>query len=139
VLSDPLATVELGSNIIYANETLRNNMSITDPNMQAHHVIPYSQRNHPLVQLAAQAGWDINGLYNGIGLPDNDILGVEMGLIYHSGNHPQYNTDVTELLDAYYTVARDKHWTPADAANALLGIIQGLTYTIRNTEPRRLE
>jgi hypothetical protein len=51
-------------------EKLRSNMDIPNGSgTEAHHIVPYDHSNHPLVQTAAEGGWDINGTYNGIELP----------------------------------------------------------------------
>jgi hypothetical protein len=67
---------------------------------QAHHLVPYELRTHPVVDKAAlEAGWDINGARNGEYLPiDPKVEGAGNKAI-HSQSHPQYNTMVRERLD----------------------------------------
>jgi hypothetical protein len=56
---------------------------------EAHHVIPYENATHPLVQRAGDAGWGINGEYNGIELPSPHAY----------AGHPYYNDAVRDILN----------------------------------------
>ena len=103
---------------------LRDNLGITDPNVQAHHLIPWNLRNHPLVQLGAQAGWQMNEAYNG----------MELSGPHAVGGHPNYNDYVEELLDSYY----DPEMTAEDADQALMHVTSHMRYLIQSNDSTRM-
>jgi len=89
------------------------NMKIpTGSNTEAHHVIPYELGDDPLVQRAADAGWDMNGEYNGLELPRG----------HGYGGHRAYNQAVSQILKSAY----DPSMTPVQAYHALTDIIDAL-------------
>lgn len=67
-----------------------------------HHMIPGQHEDHPLIRAATQAGWDIDGVYNGIPL-DNP---------HAYAGHPGYNRYVLELLEDHYN-----HWRMIDGGD----------------------
>ena len=103
---------------------LRDSLGITDPNVQAHHLIPWDLRNHPLVQRGAQAGWQMNEAYNG----------MELSGPHAVGGHPNYNDYVEELLDSYY----DPEMTAEDADQALMHVTSHMRYLIQSNDSRRM-
>jgi hypothetical protein len=75
--------------------------------MQAHHIIPAELEDHPLIQRAISAGWDIDGKNNGILLPESPELAKKLGLPQHRGSHPRYNDAAEDFLGALSNIARD--------------------------------
>ena len=63
-------------------------------------------------QRAADAGWDMNGEYNGLELPSGHAY----------AGHPAYNEAVSRLLNSAY----DPSMTPVQAYHALTDIIDAL-------------
>jgi A nuclease family of the HNH/ENDO VII superfamily with conserved AHH len=59
---------------------------------QAHHIIPWEQLDHPLIQKCAGAGddWHMN----------NPINGISLGPAQHLGSHPDYNNAILNKLNA---------------------------------------
>ena len=78
------------------NGTVATQIGTQDPNTnhanQAHHVVPGSRRFHPLMNLAAQGGFNINGAENG----------VLAGTSIHRFFHPRYSAFVGAALDALH-------------------------------------
>jgi len=103
---------------------LRNNMGITDPDIDAHHLIPWDLQDHPLVQLGAQAGWDMNEAYNGMALSNPHAV----------AGHRNYNNYVDRLLDLYYM----PEMTAEDADQALMHITEHMRGLIKSNDPRRI-
>ncbi len=69
-----------------SRQILRKRLGITSKSLQAHHIIPYSLRNHPVLK---KIGFDINNKINGMALPK----------AIHRGNHPSYTQAVKKELD----------------------------------------
>ena len=66
---------------------------------QAHHIIPYELRNHPLVdEMRRLHGFNINGRGNGVWLPAEEALSAGMETL-HRGPHAQYTQWVSSELD----------------------------------------
>ena len=58
----------------------------------AHHIIPLSLADHPVVVAAARAGWTINGAENGVWMNKS---------AHETGNtHPAYTRDLRDYLNA---------------------------------------
>lgn len=70
----------------------------------AHHIIPWGLRDHPLVKKAAQGGFNINGIENGIRLGKNQ----------HNGYHRKLNKAVEIVLSDLYN--KNPNITSQDAA-----------------------
>lgn len=79
----------------------------------AHHIIPWSLRGKKVVQKAAEAGWNVNGVENGI----------EMIAGHGPGGHPQYNKAVEAILDA---MERVPDLTPEKAKAMLSSFVDSL-------------
>jgi hypothetical protein len=95
---------------------LRQALGITDPNVDAHHLIPWALRNEPIVQKAAEAGWHMNHAYNGIPMPHP-----------HSyGGHPIYTKRVKQLLDDLYLPSMNAD----DAYRAVMSVADHMRSTI---------
>jgi len=64
--------------------------------LQAHHLIPWARRTHPLVQKAAKSGnaFHLNEVLNGIPRPSN----------LHLGGHNHYNSMILALLTNHNTL-----------------------------------
>ncbi|WP_066225026.1 AHH domain-containing protein [Formosa haliotis] len=80
-------TVYFGS----AGSKLRKVLGITDSALHAHHLIPWAQRLHPVVQKAAKSGnlFHINEALNGIPRPSS----------LHLTGHSAYNTKTQQILN----------------------------------------
>jgi hypothetical protein len=73
--------------------SFRKIVGVTDPDFQAHHVIPQGLYGHPAIQKAAQAAntpWHMHHPKNGIGVHINR----------HNGSHNNYNTQVELFLNS---------------------------------------
>lgn len=61
---------------------------------EAHHLIPYENCNHDLIQRAARGGFDLN---------NGDLNGLPLHPNYHrpppNRNHPEYRAAVRAMLD----------------------------------------
>jgi hypothetical protein len=66
---------------------------------QAHHIIPYELRNHPLVdEMRRGFNFNINGRGNGVWLPTQEALSVGAEAL-HFGSHARYTEWVWSELD----------------------------------------
>jgi hypothetical protein len=66
---------------------------------QAHHIIPFELRNHPLVeQMRTRFNFNINGAENGVWLPAQEALAAGAEAV-HSGSHARYTLWVEDQLD----------------------------------------
>jgi hypothetical protein len=81
---------------------------------EAHHIIPYDFADHPLIERAADAGWDINDEYNGLELPAPHAY----------AGHPMYNDAVGQILNEVYE--SNPNLTPLQAYYAVTDIIDQL-------------
>jgi RHS repeat-associated protein len=81
---------------------LRRNLNSSGTGYEAHHIIPCEFTDHPLV---IAAGWDrriFNSEANGISLPTTPEESSHTALPYHEGSHPDYSSQVGQMLqDAY--------------------------------------
>jgi hypothetical protein len=78
-----------------SREDLRKVLSITNPNNEAHHIIPWSKKDHPLAQSAGKGNFHMNHPGNGKELEKfrfDNPGGVH-------ANHPQYNAKVEDLMN----------------------------------------
>jgi hypothetical protein len=109
---------------------LRKVMGLVDNAMEAHHVIPWALRENSVVQRAAEAGFHMNDVLNGIGLKkySKELLD---GL---HGNHPAYTDYVTSQLTLFAKDMGSK-LTPEAAKNYLeKTLIPDLTKKIQEAE-----
>ncbi len=72
--------------------------------VDAHHVVPWKLRSHPVVQKAAKGGFNINGRENGI-LISTRIHAKSLG-------HPKYNARVKATLDGVWAATKHKNIKP---------------------------
>jgi len=93
---------------------LRKALSLTNPNIVAHHLIPQAMANHPVVRMAIDAGWNMDHAYNGIGLPSNFHAGIP--------EHPDYNKYILNHLDDLYDRAIVNGWSGDDVYEKLLDL-----------------
>ena len=105
---------------------------------QAHHIIPGefdsgARKEHFVVEQAKQAGWNIDGVDNGIALPKYDDAAKEAGLPAHRGYHSNYSNDVESMLDEIQeeAAASAKAWAPNDYRKALEELTQDLRQSIK--------
>jgi len=90
-------------------------------NHQAHHVIPWEHRNHPVVQEAAKVNFHMNDHLNGI----------PMHTSRHSGSHPNYSTQVENRLEQILN--SEETITPTRAVNELTDLINRTREVIENS------
>jgi hypothetical protein len=87
--------VDALGNITFGSRTmLRKVLNITDPLKEAHHIIPWAKSDNILLQKAAEGGFHMNHMVNGISLPKltaNNPTGVH-------ANHPQYDIRIIQQL-----------------------------------------
>jgi hypothetical protein len=104
----------------------------TPTGSEAHHIIPWEHREHPVIQAAAHVGsehaFHMNELLNGISLPKTG----GGGLPQHLGSHSAYNDRVFESLE---NIKDDlgANMTPQAALDKLTELIQNIDIKIRNT------
>ncbi len=94
----------------------------------AHHVIPCSLRDHPLVQRAGD-NFGFNSVDNGIGLPTDPLTALRDDMPQHGGPHLLYNRRIGQLLDITYDDLLETYGTHSDipsevAAKALISITE---------------
>ena len=105
--------VEFGS-----RGTLRKVLGITDSALHAHHLIPWAQKIHPLVQKAAKSkhAFHLNEALNGI--PRLNSL--------HLTGHKVYNSKILEILNRY-----DKLINPNASFDEAYDFVTGLANHIK--------
>lgn len=97
------------------NGMLRKSLGLTNPLMDAHHVIPQQlARENSVVQSAIEGGFDFNGVANGIGVNK-----------YH-GSHDAYTKQLSSKLDDW--AADNKGYSSADAR----AFVEGLAGKAKN-------
>ena len=102
-----------------ARDHLRANTS-GNPSHQAHHIIPWQLRTHPLVQRASKGGFNINGAENGVRLAN------------HNGSHRYYNQRVADYLNQLQKT--NPNMTNQQAANSLKNFTNELRATLRKMD-----
>tara|TARA_R110002073_G_scaffold72537_1_gene177570 strand:+ start:589317 stop:591101 length:1785 start_codon:yes stop_codon:yes gene_type:complete len=84
--------VKVNNLITFSNRgQLRKILGINNRSIHAHHLVPYSLFDNPLVQKAAKSNknWHINDIYNGIEMPNS----------LHLTGHSSYLNKVEEVLN----------------------------------------
>jgi A nuclease family of the HNH/ENDO VII superfamily with conserved AHH len=106
-------------------------------NAQAHHIIPWQSRNHPVVQAAARGGFNINnGAHNGVNMTQR-TGGQHHTNINHRGNHARYNAAMNGILDNIQR--QNPNATPQQYAQILLQVTAQMRNNIQNsTSTRRI-
>jgi hypothetical protein len=125
--------VKFGPGVTEGRNQLRKVLS-TPSGYQAHHIIPWELRNHPVIQAAAKAGsnaaFHMNELLNGISLP----TAAGAGLPKHLGSHPQYSERVAQSLQNILDeVGGAGNITPQIAISKLTSLIHDIDSRIRNS------
>lgn len=87
---------------------------------EAHHIIPWQLRTHPLVQRASKGGFNINGAENGVRLAN------------HRGPHQYYTKRVTDYLN--HLEKTNPNMTNQQAANSLKKFTNELKTTLRKMD-----
>ena len=91
---------------------------------QAHHLVPYEHRGHPVIEDAYRdAGWEINDKNNGKYLPTAPTVQGAGTKAIHNQNHPKYNAMVKQRLDQFQQVGG----TPEQKRAALEGLSKELS------------
>jgi hypothetical protein len=99
---------------------------------EAHHIIPCSLENHPLVQEATRGGFDINAEYNGRPMWPKKLNANALSDIepYHS-NRPDYANLARGILDdEYQRLQRSGTLNPGNAFDSIMYIINVLNTAI---------
>ncbi len=90
---------------------LRKALNLTDGTIQAHHIIPVEAlKKSDIVQKAVDAGFDFNGITNGIG-----VKALKEG--GQHANHPSYTKNVLNQIEEWATA--NPNYTGEDAMNYL--------------------
>jgi len=89
---------------------------------QAHHMIPWGKRNHPLIQKAAEGG-----LFH----PNMKANGEILSKSVHNGNHPGYDSVIQSYFDSKFTA----NLNPEDAAEIVFDAIDQLKAQLKNGIP----
>jgi hypothetical protein len=90
---------------------------------EAHHIIPTQLLgNNKVVQDAVAAGFDFNGITNGIGLSKVADGGVH-------ANHPNYSKQIANKLNAW--ADKNKGYSPEQAKEFLTGVAENLKTQIQ--------
>lgn len=91
--------IKFGTDVYEGRKQLRRTLN-TPYAHEAHHIVPWELRNHPVIQAAANArhngAFHMNDILNGISLPN--ALG-NSGLPQHLGSHPEYTERVRQSLE----------------------------------------
>lgn len=100
VVSTPVGVPsDLDRNIVEASE-LRGALGLTKGDgLIAHHNIPQQHKNHPAVEAAVRAGFEIHGAKNG-----TKVVG-------QAGGHPEYNRRIGQDLQDAYNRGLLEEWT----------------------------
>ncbi len=89
----------------------------------AHHVIPFGLSETPLVQKAAEGGFHINDVLNGLAVTS----------IQQAGSHPQYDAQIAKLMqniiDSYGGIS---NISPGQALNEITNLANRIKNTILN-------
>lgn len=109
-------------------------MEVQEPlaGSEAHHIIPWQYREHPVIQAAAHVGSDnafhMNELLNGISLPKTGGAGLPQ----HLGSHPDYNNRVEASLNAIQAQL-GPNMSPQNALDKLTQLISNINTKIATT------
>ena len=95
---------------------------------EGHHLIPWGERSHGVVERAARGGYNFNGLDNGVVMPFDRHRGVN---IYH---HDRYNTAIRKRLDR--ELLANPNMTDVKAAEFLRSYTNRLRAAIQRTRGR---
>tara|TARA_R110002072_G_scaffold33030_9_gene100265 strand:+ start:11044 stop:18066 length:7023 start_codon:yes stop_codon:yes gene_type:complete len=115
---------ELAVSANAARRHLRRSLGVGEG--QAHHIVAWESRTHPLIQKAAKGGFNINGAENGIRLGSNQ----------HLGSHPKYNNAIISKLNRLHEA--NPRMSSTEAASAINGYINQLrTGLIRSSSKLR--
>lgn len=122
--------IEFGVDMAQGRKQLQRVLN-TPAGHEAHHIIPWEFRNHPVIQAAANVGSDqafhMNELLNGISLPTT--LG---GLPKHLGSHPNYSARVEAALNDIETEL-GANLNPNNALDRLTNLATRIKNKIENT------
>ncbi len=77
-----------------ASSDFRGNLELTHEDYQAHHVVPFTFRNHELID---ETEFDINAFENGMALPNANDKRIKSSV--HRGSHPDYSIAVGKTFD----------------------------------------
>lgn len=87
----------------------------------AHHLIPFGKSEHLVVQKAAEGGFHINDVMNGI----------KVSAIQQAGSHPQYDLKVQRALDDIVTLYGNSI-TPTQAMDGISLLLDRIRSAISN-------
>lgn len=112
--------------------TLRSILGITNPLMEAHHVIPWAKMNLPLVQKAGRGNFHMNHPFNGMEIEKFRFSNPD-GI---HANHPAYNDKVGQLMNDLWTKLTNHyngaaHVPPTVAKDKLVELQQNIVSHIK--------
>ncbi|MCU7839805.1 MAG: AHH domain-containing protein [Candidatus Thiodiazotropha sp. (ex Troendleina suluensis)] len=95
-------------------------------NLQAHHIVPWELRSHPIVKRAAKGGFNINGRHNGVAL----------STMAHRGSHATYTARVKGTLDGVWEKTKHKNVYDWQYAQLLINLNRKERKTLLNLDSR---
>lgn len=123
--------IKFGKDVYEGREQLRRALN-TPFGHQAHHIIPWELREHPVVQAAASVGnnsaFHMNEILNGISLPNS----LGSGLPQHLGSHPNYTEKVRESLTEIQNQLGSS-MNPTNARQKLIELVGSIETRIQAT------
>ncbi len=117
-----------------ARTQLRNALSTSGKSLKhgrswnAHHVLNWEFRKHPTLAKAAKGGFNINGVENGLRIPQRSHK-----LVHSQVNNSANRQAVTKLLDDLKV--RRPHYTPAQTATVVRNHVRLWKYDVIKTDP----
>ncbi len=94
-------------------------------NEQAHHILPWALRSHPIIQKAAKANKNGSAFH-----PSDPFNGINVSKTRHNGSHPDYSNRVQQFLDQQ--LAQNPNISNNDAYFQVETFIQSLRNLIIN-------
>jgi hypothetical protein len=106
----------------------RNLGGVVGDKKQAHHLIPEElfASGNPFLARATAGGFQMDNAYNGLLMPDSLAGGVQAGMPFHRGSHPNYTNYVRGELRDLELLARQQGWSSARSAQEAQALAQRL-------------
>lgn len=125
--------IKFGNDVYEGRGQLRRALN-TPAGHEAHHIIPWELREHPVVQAAASVGnnsaFHMNDILNGISLPNS----LGSGLPQHLGSHPDYTERVRLSLNAIEDfLENNNNMSPNNALEELTTLVGKINTKISTT------
>ncbi len=100
-------------------------------NHQAHHIIPWAIRKHPIIQKAAKANKNGSAFH-----PSDPFNGINVSNTRHLGSHPAYSNRIRQFLTELND--RNPNMTNNDALTQVEEFVQNLRNIIINNPNTRI-